>query len=90
MRRMFAVALFLGLGGPANAAIVSRTFVVQGWDCGGCVRKTEAVVQKLAGVQRATGDLPTHRLTVFYEDTLVTPAEIVAAIGQAGYTCPAP
>ncbi|MGD1934330.1 MAG: heavy metal translocating P-type ATPase [Candidatus Phaeomarinobacter sp.] len=61
-------------------------FVVDGVHCGGCVKRVERAVNGLEGVSNGRLNLSTKRLTVVFEQALVRPREIVAAVVVAGYS----
>jgi copper chaperone CopZ len=59
------------------------TFTVPGMSCGHCEAAIKAEIGKLAGVDRVDVDLATKLVTV--SGSHLIPADIVAAIDEAGY-----
>ena len=64
---------------------VTRRFGVEGMSCGGCERSLGQAVSRLAGVESVTASHTERSATVTYDDTLVKPEAIAAAIRDAGY-----
>ena len=68
-------------------------FAVQGMDCGGCVLGTRAALRKVAGVQQADAayDDATKKGTAWalYDPTKTNQEQLIAAIGELGYTATA-
>lgn len=61
-------------------------FRVDGMTCGGCEAGVRRVVGKLDGVEDVAASYEEGTATVTYEPETVTPADIIAAIEQLGYT----
>jgi copper chaperone len=53
--------------------------------CGGCVASVQRVLAGLDGVERADVSLASNEATVQYEPGRVNPADLEAAIEDAGY-----
>jgi copper ion binding protein len=70
---------------PPGARTVTDTFVVTGMTCASCSLVTEKVVGRLSGVTSANVNLASEKLTVVYDENLLGPAEIIAAVEAAGY-----
>ncbi len=60
-------------------------FTVIGMNCTLCKMHVEEAVRALPGVTRAEVDLLQNRLSVQYDDTQVSPAQLIAAVQKAGY-----
>ncbi|MGB6642156.1 MAG: heavy metal translocating P-type ATPase, partial [Thermoanaerobaculia bacterium] len=60
-------------------------FGVRGMTCAACVARVEKAVAKLPGVQEVTVNLATEKAAVEYLPEMVGPAQIRAAIVDAGY-----
>ena len=60
-------------------------FGVRGMTCAACVSRVERAVAKLPGVVEVTVNLATEKATVDYLPEEVGPAEIRAAVADAGY-----
>ncbi|HXC41099.1 MAG TPA: heavy metal-associated domain-containing protein [Burkholderiales bacterium] len=67
------------------SANVKHEFEVRGMHCGGCVGSVTRAVSRLPGVQTVEVSLEKSAATVQYDDALVAPAAIVAAIEAAGF-----
>jgi len=66
---------------------VHETYTVEGMSCAACSASVERVTKKLDGVQNASVNLATGRLTVDYEDAKVTPEKIIQKVTNAGFGC---
>ena len=64
---------------------VTRRFDVTGMTCGGCERSLSRAVSRLPGVSAVAASHAEQTATVTYDNTLVTPEAIAAAIKDAGY-----
>ena len=62
------------------------TFEVTGMTCGGCEVGVRRVVKKLEGVEEVGASHDEGTATVTYLADQVTPADIIAAIEELGYT----
>ena len=63
----------------------TATLKIRGMTCGGCVASVERVLRGLDGVGRAEVSLENGEATVQFEPARVKPAELEAAIEDAGY-----
>ena len=63
----------------------TTTLKIRGMTCGGCVASVQRVLGELDGVARADVSLAEARATVEYEPARVKPADLEAAIEDAGY-----
>ncbi|NOY91152.1 MAG: heavy-metal-associated domain-containing protein [Deltaproteobacteria bacterium] len=59
---------------------------VDGMTCGACPRTVKLALEQLAGVTEARVSLRQGRALVTYDAARVTPAQMVRAIANAGYT----
>ena len=64
--------------------MVKKTFDVVGMHCASCVRVIERTLQKVEGVQVASVNLATNKVTVNYDDTTLE-HDMVSAVKKAGY-----
>jgi len=64
----------------------TRRFGVTGMTCGGCERAVGRAVGQLPGVQSVTASHAEQAATITYDEAVVTPEAIAAAIRNAGYT----
>lgn len=62
-----------------------ETFPIEGMSCASCAQTVEKSVQKLAGVQEASVNFATEKLTVTYNEQELTVQTIREAVHQAGY-----
>ncbi|WP_321797852.1 heavy metal translocating P-type ATPase [Burkholderia sp. BCC1988] len=68
----------------ASAALQTVELTVDGMHCGGCTGRVQRALAAVPGVVEAAVDLDAHAATVTAHDA-VTPAQLVDAIGAAGY-----
>lgn len=66
-----------------------RKFLVSGMTCSACQAHVEKAVSSVPGVRTATVNLLQNTLYVDYDENKLGPAQIVAAVRQAGYDVPA-
>jgi Cu+-exporting ATPase len=72
---------------PEGAATSKRIDVgVEGMTCAACVGRVERTIQKVDGVREVGVNLATERATVRFDPQRASPADVVAAIEQSGYT----
>ncbi len=64
---------------------VTRTFVVEGMHCASCGMLIDETLEDLDGVRSAATSVRTGRASVTLDPARCTPADVVAAIGEAGY-----
>ena len=58
---------------------------ITGMTCGHCLAKVETALKALSGVYSAVVDLPDGEAEVDFDDDLVTAAQLIGAVQQAGY-----
>jgi copper ion binding protein len=63
----------------------TTTLKIHGMTCGGCVAAVQRVLRELDGVRSADVSLADSSATVQYEPSRVKPADLHAAIEDAGY-----
>lgn len=63
----------------------TQIFAIDGMTCGNCVNSVEKVVSDLAGVTAIAVSLEDKQARVTYDASLVTPAQIVETIEDAGF-----
>jgi copper chaperone CopZ len=66
-------------------SLTTQTFAVEGMTCGGCANGVQRVLSRLNGVSGATVDLASATSTVAYDAATVRPADLQAAVADAGY-----
>ncbi|HQU16276.1 MAG: copper-translocating P-type ATPase [Chromatiales bacterium 21-64-14] len=59
---------------------------IEGMTCASCAARVERALGKLAGVQEASVNLATERASVAYDEARLTPAQILEAVREVGYT----
>ncbi|MFE9695108.1 heavy-metal-associated domain-containing protein [Micromonospora sp. NPDC005806] len=65
---------------------VTYTFAVQGMHCASCGMLIDETLEDLDGVASSSTSLRAGRTTVDVDPGRCTPADVVVAIGEAGYT----
>lgn len=60
-------------------------FTITGMTCSACSARVEKAVTKLAGTQDVSVNLLTNSLQLAYDEGQLSPAQIIAAVEQAGY-----
>ncbi|MFI8575932.1 heavy-metal-associated domain-containing protein [Rossellomorea aquimaris] len=58
---------------------------VSGMTCGNCVKKVEAVLNELDGVEKAKVDLENGAAKVKYDESKQSPESLSKAVSDAGY-----
>ncbi|GEM04846.1 copper-translocating P-type ATPase [Halolactibacillus miurensis] len=61
------------------------TFIVSGMTCASCSQTVEKAVNQLAGVEKAQVNLPTEKLNVAFNQQVLTEADIIKTVQEAGY-----
>jgi copper chaperone len=69
--------------------MVTETIAVPEIHCEHCKASLEGALTPIAGVQRATVDVPARAVTVTYDEAAVDRAALVETIEQQGYEVPA-
>ena len=59
---------------------MKERFQVTGMSCAACSSKVERTVNHLNGVQKAEVNLLANAMTVEYDETVITEAEIIQAV----------
>lgn len=63
-----------------------NTFKIEGMTCASCAQTVEKAVRKLKGVEIASVNLATEKLTISYNPSEIAPADISNAVAKSGYT----
>ena len=71
--------------GTGGELILKERFQVTGMSCAACSSKVERTVNHLNGVQKAEVNLLANAMTVEYDETVITEAEIIQAVEHIGY-----
>jgi copper chaperone len=59
---------------------------IAGMSCGHCVQAVTQALESVAGVRKAEVDLTAGRARIEYEEGRTTPAALVGAVMDEGYT----
>ena len=62
-----------------------KTATITGMTCAACARRIEKVIGKLSGVTEASVNFATEKLTVAFDDSQISMAEVQNAIVKIGY-----
>ena len=62
-----------------------KSFSVEGMTCASCAQTVEKTAQKLPGVETAAVTLATEKLSLNYDEAVLSDADISKAIADAGY-----
>jgi Cu+-exporting ATPase len=63
----------------------NKTFVVEGMTCSACSNRVERVVKKLEGVENASVNFATEKLTLTMNNEIIDDEKIKAVVEKAGY-----
>lgn len=69
--------------GRLNMSI--KSFNIEGMTCASCAQTVEKTAQKLPGVESAAVNLATEKLSLNYDDSVLSTNDISSAISDAGY-----
>ncbi len=69
---------------PIRMSQRTDTLRIDGMSCGHCVRAVREALEDLPGVEVA--EVEVGRATVRYDDAQTGPADLAAAVEEAGYT----
>ncbi len=64
----------------------TEVYDITGMHCVACSSSIERVTRKMPGVEQSDVNLPLNRLTITYDESLVTPEDIIAKIKKAGFS----
>jgi copper chaperone len=62
------------------------TLKVKGMSCGHCVQAVTGALEGVSGVSKAQVDLAGGRALVEFDEAKVSPAQLVGAVMEEGYT----
>jgi Cu+-exporting ATPase len=65
--------------------MTAKTFNIEGMTCAACAKAVERAAKKLEGVQEASVNLATEKLSITYDEAKVTVEDIQKAVEKAGY-----
>ncbi len=66
--------------------MTEETYDIGGMHCAACSSAVERVTRKLEGVERSDVNLPMNRMTIVYDENLLSPEEIILKVEKAGFT----
>jgi len=81
-----AAAPLLQTTTPPTGSAQTLRLGVDGMTCASCSARVERALRKLPGVQAASVNLATTQAEATYDPQVVTPQNLVDAVGAAGYT----
>lgn len=65
--------------------MIDKTFKIEGMTCASCAQTVEKSARKLSGMNKAAVNLATEKLTVQYDDSVLSESDIQEAVKNAGY-----
>ena len=65
--------------------MTKQKFAITGMTCSACSAHVEKAVRKLPGIQSADVSLMTNSMTAQYDESVLTPQDIIRAVTEAGY-----
>lgn len=63
-----------------------ETYNIGGMHCAACSSAVERVTRKLNGVETSDVNLPMNTMTITYDESLVTPEQLISKIEKAGFS----
>ena len=67
--------------------MTTKTFKIGGMHCAACSSGIEKFMGRQEGVESVSVNLTTEKMTIRYDETKVTPEQIVAKVEKAGFGC---
>ncbi len=65
--------------------MANKSYKIEGMTCAACAKAVERATKKLQGVSEANVNLATEKLNINFDETIVSPEDIQAAVDKAGY-----
>ena len=65
--------------------MITQKYTIKGMTCAACSSAVERVTRKMDGVAESNVNLTTGFLTITYDETKITPEDIVKKIDRAGF-----
>lgn len=65
--------------------MIAEKYYITGMTCAACSSAVERVTRKMAGVEESNVNLTTGILLIRYDETKLTPADIIAKVDRAGF-----
>ncbi len=65
--------------------MLTQTYIITGMTCAACSSAVERVTRKMDGVEESNVNLTTGMLTITYDETKLTPEDIIKKVDRAGF-----
>lgn len=65
--------------------MITEVYLISGMTCASCSSAVERVTRKLPGVEHSEVNLATNKLTITYDEAVLTPDMIIAKVDRAGF-----
>jgi Cu+-exporting ATPase len=65
--------------------MVKKVFRVEGMHCSNCPMEVESIEDDLAGIKQVSASYLKGLMVVEFDETKVSEAQIIAAVGKRGY-----
>ena len=65
--------------------MVKKTFRVEGMHCSNCPMEVESIEDDLPGIKQVSASYQKGQMVVEFDETLISEAEIMAAVEKKGY-----
>lgn len=62
-----------------------EVYLIEGMHCAACSSSIERVTRKLNGVVQSDVNLATNKMTIVYDDTILSPETIISKVQKAGF-----
>ncbi|MHB1539803.1 MAG: mercury resistance system periplasmic binding protein MerP [Steroidobacteraceae bacterium] len=85
MKKLLIAGAFVAGIAPAWAAVRTVTLAVPGMTCAGCPLTVREALSRIKGVRQIRVDYAKRALTVTFDDTKATVADLTRATANAGY-----
>ena len=66
--------------------MIKKTYIVGDMHCTNCVMRIEGLEDTLPGVKSVSASYRTGKMTVEFDETRLSEAQILAAVARLGYT----
>ncbi len=64
-----------------------EVYKISGMSCAACSAAVERVTRKLEGVEESSVNLTTEKMNIKYDESMVSPEQIIEKVGKAGFGC---
>ncbi|MER2173877.1 MAG: heavy metal translocating P-type ATPase [Carnobacterium sp.] len=65
--------------------MTDKSFKIEGMSCATCAQTVEKATKKLPGVKESSVNLATEKMTIQYDEAILTDKDIQEAVNQSGY-----